>query len=116
MIVEDADILLFSALGLTLVFLTARIAKRKTGSFFQSLLAGRTLINERTTDQMFEMHHIQALKKCPNCMEQLPLSALICEPCDYNFLSGMVGHGHKLLPAPEPRVHEMPTNIFAYRA
>jgi hypothetical protein len=115
MIAEESNILHFAAIALILVFLAIRRAKGKDGSFFKSFLAGRTLTKDSTTDRMFEMHHIQAMKKCPNCSEQLPLSALICEPCDYNFLSGMVGHGHKLLPSPEPRVHEMPTQIFAYR-
>jgi len=115
MIAEDLNMLHFSAFGLILALLTARIAKRNHGSFFKSLLAGGLLTNDRATDRMFEMPHIQALKQCPNCAEQLPLSTLICAACDYNFLAGMVGHGHKLLPSPEPRVHEMPTQIFAYR-
>ena len=115
MIAEESNILHFAAIALILVFLAIRIAKGKDGSLFNSFLAGRSFTNDHATDRMFEMGHIQALKKCPNCNEQQPLSALICEPCDYNFLTGMVGHGHKLLPSPEPRVHELPTQIFAYR-
>ena len=115
MTVEELNILHFAALALILVFLAIRRAKGKDGSFFNSFLAGLGFKNDHATDHMFEKGHIQAMKKCPNCSEQLPLSALICEPCDYNFLSGMVGRGHKLLPSPKPRVHEVPTQIFAYR-
>jgi len=113
MIAEESNILHFAAMSLILVILTARITKRNYRSFFNLFLAGRSFTNDHATDRMFEMGHIQALKKCPNCSEQQPLSALICQPCDYNFLSGMVGHGHKLLASPEPRVHEMPKRIFA---
>ena len=113
MIAEESNFLHFAAIALILVFLAIRRAKGSDGSFFKSFLAGRRLTNHRATDRMFEMPHIQAMKKCPNCTEQLPLSALLCEACDYNFLAGMVGHGHKLLPSPEPR---MPAQILAYRA
>jgi len=115
MIAEDLNILHFSAIGLILALLTARIAKSNHGSFFKSFLPGGIPTNDGAADRMFEMHHIQALKKCPNCTEQMPLSTLICEACDYNFLAGMVGHGYKLLPSPEPRVHEMPARILAFR-
>jgi hypothetical protein len=115
MIVEELNILQISGIALILALLTARTATGLESGFFKAFLIGRLFANDRDADRMFEKGHIQALKKCPNCSEQSPLSALICEPCDYNFLSGMVGHGHKLLPSPEPRVHEMPTQIFAYR-
>lgn len=42
-----------------------------------------------------------ALKTCPKCALQLPLSTLVCDTCDFNFLSGCVGTRHKLLPAPD---------------
>ena len=116
MIPEGLNILHFSAIAFILVFLTARIAKRKYGSFFKSFLAGRTFTNNYITGRISERDHLLALKKCPNCTEQLPLSILICEACDYNFLSGMVGHGHRLLPSPEPLAHEMRKQSFAYRA
>ena len=116
MIAEDSNILHFAAIALLLVFLAIRRAQRNGDSFFSSFFAGRMFTRDHTTDRMFERHHILELKKCPNCAEQLPLSMLICEACDYNFLSGMVGYGDKLLPSPEPRAHEMPTRILAYRA
>jgi len=115
MIAEDATILDFAAVALIVVYVAARIANGNYRSYFKSLLAGRMFTDDQAADRMFERQNISALKTCPCCTEKLPLSTLICEACDYNFLSGMVGHGHKLLPAPETRVHEMPTQIFAYR-
>ncbi|MGH7887063.1 MAG: hypothetical protein ACREPG_04305 [Candidatus Binatia bacterium] len=109
MIVEESNILHFAAIALMLVLLAARRAV----SFFKSLLAGRRFANDRNPDRIFEQQRFSALKKCPGCSEELPLSALMCEACDYNFLSGMVGHGHKLLPSPEPRVHGMTKRNFA---
>lgn len=41
-----------------------------------------------------------AFKKCPQCADQLPLSALVCDVCDYNFLASSILR-HKLLPAPD---------------
>jgi len=116
MIADDSSILHFSAIALILAFLTARIAIRKLASLCSSFLARCTGEDNCAIDRIFEKQHIPALKKCPNCAEQLPLSVLCCDACDYNFLSGMVGHGHKLLPPPEPLVREMPTQKFAYRA
>jgi hypothetical protein len=48
-------------------------------------------------------HHmdLRAFKECPHCADQLPLSTLVCDACDYNFLSRAVGLRHKLLPAPD---------------
>jgi hypothetical protein len=107
MIAGGLDILHFSAIALILVLLAVRIAKKK------SFTARSDPMDNSTAGRFFERHHIPALKKCPNCAEQLPLSALICDACDYNFLSGMVGHGQKLLPSPEPMPHEMPDQRFA---
>jgi hypothetical protein len=91
MTAEGLNIIHFFAIALIVAFLTARIASKK----------------DRGT---FERQHVLTLKKCPKCAEQLPLSALVCDACDYNFLSGMVGYGHKLLPSPsEPLAgHESP--------
>ena len=49
-------------------------------------------------------HHpvdLRTFKKCPNCNDHLPLSTLVCDACEYNFLSGSNGPKHKLLPAPD---------------
>ena len=49
-------------------------------------------------------HHpgdLRAFKNCPNCADPLPLSTLVCDVCEYNFLSASIGPRHKLLPAPD---------------
>ena len=46
---------------------------------------------------------VLTFKKCPKCTEQLPVSALVCDACDYNFLAGSILR-HKLLPMPEERL------------
>ena len=86
---------------------------RKKEMNFKSFTARSDPMDNSTAGRFFERHHIPALKKCPNCAEQLQLSALICDACDYNFLSGMVGRGQKLLPSPEPMTHEMSDQSFA---
>lgn len=43
---------------------------------------------------------VLAFKKCPQCAEQLPLSALVCDACGHNFLASSILR-HKLLPAPQ---------------
>lgn len=113
MLAEDINLLHISAIAMIVAFLTAKRTKREEGGFLKSLLPKIMFANDRDADRMFERQHIQALKKCPNCTEELPLSVLICEACDYNFLSGMVGLGHKLLPSPEPLVHEVSKHSVA---
>jgi hypothetical protein len=112
LIVEGLDILHFSAIALILVLLTARIVKRKHGGFFKSFRARSTSTNNCASDRFFERKRIPALKTCPNCAEQLSLSALICDACDYNFLSARPGRGQKLLPSPEPMTHEVSKQSF----
>src|SRR6266567_8938269 len=107
------DVFYLSAIALIAAFLTVRLMKKKHGSFFKSFRARSSFKNTGVSDRFFESNHIPALKKCPNCPEQLPLSALICEACDYNFLSGMVGRGQKFLPSPEPMTHEGSNQRFA---
>jgi Uncharacterised protein family UPF0547 len=54
-------------------------------------------------------------KKCPGCSAQLPLSTLVCDACDYNFLSSSILR-HKLLPASaESLASVAPQQSFAYR-
>ncbi len=112
MMTEGSNILHYAAMILILAFLAARVANKRDGSF-KSLLAAR--IKRIVGRQHVELPTLK-LKKCPECDEQVPLSALICEACDYNFLSRAVAHRHKLLPAPsEPLVHEASSPSFAYR-
>jgi hypothetical protein len=94
----DSDVLHFLAIALILAFLTARIASKKDGSFFKWFLAGALLGIIALPVAILKRHHaVLSVKKCPKCAEQLPLSALVCDTCEYNFISRIVGHGQKLL-------------------
>ena len=94
---DGTDSLYFHLIALTVVILAGKIASKKDDGFFQRFLAkafkGATAKGQKVA--------LSALKACPKCAEQLPLSTLVCETCDYNFLSRSVGHRHKLLSAPE---------------
>ena len=116
MIADNVSTIPFAAFAFFLIFLTAKSAKGNSGGFFKALFAGDWFKDEDAADRMFERRNISAMKTCPGCSERLPLSVLICQACDHNFLTGMVGHGHKMLPAPESRVDEMPGRVFAFRA
>jgi hypothetical protein len=98
----DPDIFPFLAIALTLAFLTARIASKKDGSFFKWFVAGAFLGIIALPVAIFKRRRgvLSALKKCPKCAEQLPLSVLVCAACDYNFITRIVGNGHKLLASP----------------
>jgi hypothetical protein len=101
MIAGGLDTLHISAIALILVILAARIATRKRGSFVKSFRAAKTATNLYAADRFFERKRVPALKPCPSCAEQLPLLALTCNACDYNFLAARPGRGQKLLPPPE---------------
>jgi hypothetical protein len=90
------DAVYFCAVALTSLILAARIAARNGGLLKR--LSGRLFFRKYGA----ERHQIalSALKACPKCADQLPLSALVCDGCEYNFLSGTVGSRHKLLPGP----------------
>jgi hypothetical protein len=93
--VDATGSLSFYMIALTVLILAVRIASRKDPSFFQGFLAFKGPRAKR------QERVLSALKTCPKCAEQLPLSTLVCDTCDYNFLSRTVGHRHKLLPAPD---------------
>jgi hypothetical protein len=116
MIAEGLDMLDFFAIALILVFLTTRIAKKKQGGSLKSRRAQSTPTSNRASDRFFERKRVPALKPCPSCAEQLPLSALICDACDYNFLAARPGRGQKLLPPPESMAHEVPEQNIAAAA
>ena len=101
---EGLDILDFFAIALILVFLVGRIVKRKQSGFSKSAPVRGT--STHTAARFFEGKHIPPLKPCPHCARQLPLSAIICEQCDYNFLAARPGRGQKLLPSPQPMIYE----------
>ena len=107
MIAKGSDILHFSATALILVLLTVRIVKRKRGGFFKSSRARSASSINRAADRFFENKRMPAVKPYPNCAEQLPLSALVCDACDYNFLAERPGRGQQLLPPPDPTTHEV---------
>jgi hypothetical protein len=107
MVTGDLTILQFSAIALILVFLLARMAKKKYSSSFRSSMAESAITNNFVADRIFASQRISLQKDCPNCAEHVPLSALICEACEYNFLSRMVGSRHKMLPSPAPMTHEV---------
>ena len=113
MIAAGLNLFLYFAIASILVFLAAVIAKRRYGVSLKSLISGIRLKTSSATDRIFEKRRIPTLKKCGNCSEQLPLSALMCDACGYNFLSGMVGRGHKMLPAPETPTQEVAKQSFA---
>ncbi|MGH7797099.1 MAG: hypothetical protein ACREQ2_19730 [Candidatus Binatia bacterium] len=101
-IAEDANILYFSAIAVTLGLLTAKIASKKDGGFFKWFIAGAFLGIIALPVAIFKKQHVPltALKKCPKCDDQLPLPALVCDACDYNFISGIAGHRRQMLPSP----------------
>ena len=101
---EGLDILDFFAIVLILVFLVGRIVKRKQSGFSKSAPVRST--STHIAARFFEGKHIPPLKPCPHCARQLPLSAIICEQCDHNFLAARPGHGQKLLPSPQPMIYE----------
>jgi hypothetical protein len=94
MTVGGMDILPISALALTLVLLGLRMANKKSVTMAESFQSARS-------GGFFEKQRMPAQKKCPHCAMQLPLSAIICETCDYNFLAERPGRGQKLLALPE---------------
>ena len=105
------DLFAIATIAVLVPSIAIRIARHKADSRVHEF-AGRAL-------NPFRKHNtpaLSALKKCPACAEQLPLSALICEGCDYNFLAGSVRYRHKMLPPPEPDVEQQPTQRLAYQA
>jgi hypothetical protein len=112
MIAGSMDLLPISALGLIVVILAARIAAAKGWSFIKPPRAQSAFTHHRATDHLFERSK-PTLKPCPNCAKELPLAAIICDACDYNFLAARPGRGQKLLPAPEPTTDEVPEQRIA---
>ena len=109
MITGGLDILDISAIALILVFLTSKMAYRKQDHF----RVESAIPNNRASDGFFGRKPIPTLKPCPNCAEQLPLSALFCGGCDYNFLAVRPGRGQKLLAAPQPMTLGVSEQRFA---
>jgi hypothetical protein len=96
MIARSLDTLHFAAIALMLVFLWLRMTNKKERNSFAF-----APIESARSVRFLERHRLPAQKKCPHCAMQLPLSAILCETCDYNFLAERPGRGQKLLPPPE---------------
>jgi hypothetical protein len=100
LIVESLDVLYLGA-ALTLALLAARILRRKR-SVPKSFQAHDSFTRKRVTVRLFKSQRSPVLKQCPSCAEQFPLSALMCDNCDYNFLAERPGRRQVLLPPPRP--------------
>ena len=112
MIAEGSNILAITAAVLILVLLTARIVKRKR-SVLKSFRARGTVNNKRSSGRLFKSQRSPVLKPCPSCAEQLPLAAIICHTCGYNFLAERPGRGQTLLPSPQAMTDEAPEQKIA---
>jgi hypothetical protein len=107
-----SDIFLYAALVPIVAILIERIGRNSAGSILRTSLPAALHKGYGKKDHFAG----PALKKCPKCAEQLQLSALVCDACDYNFLAGSVTHRYKMLPAPsEPVAHEASGQTFAFR-
>ena len=73
----------------------SRIPGNKPGSFksFRETVPSRLRLKGVENQRLS-----RTLKNCPNCRAQVPLSALLCNSCDHNFLVDV--HRHKLLNPP----------------
>jgi len=93
----SVDIFSLSAIAVIVVLVALRFVKRKSRDSFESFQAG-----SGSPDRgIFERQRVRATKKCPGCEMQLPLSAIICDGCNYNFLAARPDRSHRMLPAPE---------------
>ena len=100
MINSSAEISFLLALAVTLIVLAVWRAKRPIGAFFKSSTVGNPRIHKFVAERLFAAKPIAVQKSCPKCAEPTAISALFCDACEYNFLSGTVGSRQKSLPAP----------------
>jgi hypothetical protein len=110
-VTANMDVITHAALVPILASLTARIARKLNGVL--KYFAPRTVTKPFERKEPFAA---AAFKKCPKCAEQLALSTLVCDACDYNFLAGSVIRPHRALPAPDDfPADEVPGQTLAYR-
>lgn len=95
----STDVILYAAIASTLALLIARVWRRHPAMSFEKLLPERFKKSRARHRDLA----VLAFKKCPQCADQLPVSTLVCDACDYNFLAGSILR-HKLLPAPETSI------------
>jgi hypothetical protein len=100
----DELTLSMAAVALMLVLLAARRMRRKRRSS-KSFGAGHFPGDKRASGVFSKKQRNPLLKPCPNCGERLPLSAILCNSCDYNFLAERPGRGQNLLPPPQAVSH-----------
>jgi hypothetical protein len=99
-------------LSLLLCF-TGRDAIKKSRRLLK-LIQGRGVPGiDDTGGGLFNGPRIQAKKNCPHCETSLPLAALICDGCEYNFLAARPGRRQELLPPPHPAVQESTEPSYA---
>ena len=110
----DSLMIQLSAIALIIVFLAARWTKRSHGGFFKSAIGAGDAMDHCAPVRFFEPRRTPAVKACPSCTQELPLSALLCDACDYNFLAARPGQ--KRLPSPEPMTFEATEPKFATAA
>ena len=112
MLIEISNLLCYVAMALILALLAARTARNEGANSFGRLLPKALRKYRVSTDHLT----VLAFKKCPQCAEQLPVSTLVCNGCDYNFLASSILR-HKLLSAPaESIVNAASHQSFSYRA
>ena len=110
MIAEGLDIVAIAGIAAILVLLTARIVTRKRDAR-KSFRRRGSITNTRAFGRRTKSKPV--LKPCPSCAEKLPVSAIICDACGYNFLAERPGRGQALLPSPQPMNHEAPERKFS---
>lgn len=107
MTAEGLNMIYFGIALIAVAIVARRLSKMNGARRFRALVPG-ALRKEPRVDRMFEKLRVPANKKCPGCAHDLPLSALLCESCDFNFLAGSVIRGAKMLPAPEASPEQEP--------
>jgi hypothetical protein len=109
---EGLDTFLIIAVSLMLILFTAKTVRRKR-SVRKSFRVRRTATKKRASGRLSKRQRRAVLKPCPSCAEKLPVSAIICDACGYNFLAERPGRGQALLPSPHPMNHEAPEQKIA---
>jgi hypothetical protein len=105
LIAENWDVLSLSA-AMTLAFLAAKMFRKKR-SVSKSFQAHDNFTRKRV-GSLFKSQRTPVLKPCPSCAQQLPLSAILCDTCDYNFLAERPVRRQALLQPPKPLTHKKP--------
>ena len=109
---EGLDTFLIVAASLMLILFTAKTVRRKL-SVRNSFRVRRTASKKRASGRLSKRQRRAVLKPCPSCAEKLPVSAIICGACGYNFLAERPGRGQALLPSPKPMNREAPEQKIA---